>query len=200
MANSLTIPLSSPADTPAAVRYEEFLVGIFSNPLFLGQQIPSSVLTTTGFNITALTSEQLAYVNGSIDFYSVDPYTAMFAYFPPNGVDACAANISDPNWPVCVITPNVQADGWLEGQESNDYAYIDPQYVRQQVGYLWNTYKLSGILVSEFGFNPFADALKKPVQQRYDLERTLYYQGFLRELLKAKYLDNVNIIGTLAWR
>lgn len=36
-------------------------------------------------------------------------------------------------------------------------------------------------------------------QQRFDLERTLYYQEFLRELLKAKYEDSVNVIGTLAW-
>ena len=35
--------------------------------------------------------------------------------------------------------------------------------------------------------------------QRYDLERTLYYQYFLREMLKSIYIDNVNVIGALAW-
>jgi beta-glucosidase/6-phospho-beta-glucosidase/beta-galactosidase len=38
-----------------------------------------------------------------------------------------------------------------------------------------------------------------PVAQRYDLERTLYYQEFLREMLKAMFEDNVKVIGTLAW-
>ncbi len=37
------------------------------------------------------------------------------------------------------------------------------------------------------------------VAQRYDLERTLYYQWFLREMLKSIYEDHVNVIGTLAW-
>jgi len=58
---------------------------------------------------------------------------------------------------------------------------------------------LPGILISEFGFNPFADSERTLTQQRFDLERTLYYQGFLRELLKAKYEDSINVIGTLAW-
>jgi len=37
------------------------------------------------------------------------------------------------------------------------------------------------------------------VAQRYDLERTLYFQAFLREMLKSIYEDNVNVIGALAW-
>jgi len=37
------------------------------------------------------------------------------------------------------------------------------------------------------------------VQQRYDLQRTLYYQEYLREVLKSMHLDGVNVIGALAW-
>lgn len=37
------------------------------------------------------------------------------------------------------------------------------------------------------------------VAQQYDLERTLYYQWFLREMLKSIYIDKVNVIGALAW-
>lgn len=37
------------------------------------------------------------------------------------------------------------------------------------------------------------------VAQRYDLERTLYYYDFLREMLKSIYEDGVNVIGALAW-
>jgi beta-glucosidase/6-phospho-beta-glucosidase/beta-galactosidase len=35
--------------------------------------------------------------------------------------------------------------------------------------------------------------------QRYDLERSLYYQLFLTEVLRAVNEDGVNVIGTLAW-
>ena len=79
---------------------------------------------------------------------------------PPNGIDACAANSSDPNWPNCVINTNVQQDGWLNGQASYAYAYIAPQYVRQQFGFVWDTFHPSGILVAEFGFNPFMEWTK----------------------------------------
>lgn len=43
------------------------------------------------------------------------------------------------------------------------------------------------------------DPTQTKVAQQYDLERTLYYQSFLRELLKSIYEDNVNVVGALAW-
>ena len=36
---------------------------------------------------------------------------------------------------------------------------------------------------------------KKPVEQLYDLERSLYHEGFLKETLKSMHLDGVNVIG-----
>jgi hypothetical protein len=63
---------------------------------------------------------------------------------------------------------------------------------------VWNTFRPSGILISEFGFNPYMESEKKLVEQLYDLERTLYYQEFLRETLKPMHLDGVNVIGALA--
>ena len=43
------------------------------------------------------------------------------------------------------------------------------------------------------------DPTKTKVAQQYDLERTLYYQSFLREMLKSMYEDGVNVVGALAW-
>ncbi|KAI5370867.1 putative glycoside hydrolase family 1, glycoside hydrolase superfamily [Septoria linicola] len=200
-ANNLATPLDngSQDDMRSALRYQDFIVGILGNPIFLGEQIPEEVLNTPGLNLTALTTEELAYINGTSDFWSFDPYTAGFATSPPGGIDACAQNQSDPLWPTCVVNTNVQTDGWLNGRGSYAYAYIAPQYVRQQLGYVWNTFKPSGILIAEFGFNPFMESAKTTVAQLYDLERTYYYQAFLRETLKAVYQDNVNVIGALAW-
>lgn len=200
-ANNLATPLDStnPEDTRAALRYQDYILGIMANPIFLGENYPSEVLSATGINLTALTSEELAYINGTSDFWSFDPYVAGFATSPPGGIDACAANISDPLWPTCVVNTNVQQDGWLNGQGSFAYAYIAPQYVRQQLGYVWNTFRPSGILIAEFGFNPYMEFTKTLEAQLYDLERTLYYEQFLREMLKSVYEDGVNVIGALAW-
>lgn len=200
-ANNLALPLDStnPDDTRAALRYQDYILGIMSNPIYLVLQYPAEVLNTTGINLTALTADELSYINGTSDYWSFDPYTAGFATSPEGGIDACAANISDPLWPTCVVNTNVQQDGWLNGQGSYAYAYLTPQYVRQQLGFAWNMYKPKGVLIAEFGFNPFMENAKTLVAQQYDLERTLYYQWFLRDMLKSMYEDGVNVIGALAW-
>ncbi|KAK5713344.1 hypothetical protein LTR17_017654 [Elasticomyces elasticus] len=200
-AHDLALPLDSTNanDIRAASRYQDWLLGIMARPIFLGENYPVEILNTTGTNITALTPDELAYLNGTADYFSFDPYSAQYATSPPEGIDACAADPTHALYPVCVATTNVQQDGWLMGQGSNSSPFITPQYVRQQFTYVWNTYRPSGILVSEFGFNAWLEGTKPTVYQLYDLERTLYYQGFLKEMLKAIYEDGVNVIGALAW-
>lgn len=150
-ANNLAVPLDAtdPEDVRAALRYQDYILGIIGNPIFLGINYPPEVLKTTGINLTALTTSELSYINGTADFFSFDPYTAGFATSPPNGIDACAVNTSDPLWPTCVVNTNVQQDGWLNGQASYAYAYIAPQYVRQQLGYVWNVFRPKGVLIAE---------------------------------------------------
>ncbi|KAF2763993.1 glycoside hydrolase [Teratosphaeria nubilosa] len=94
----------------AANRYQDFLVGALARPLFWGDNYLGDVLNTA----------------------------APYALAPPNCIDACTANASDATWPVCVVNTNVQQDGWLVGQASVEYAYIAPQYVRQQLDFVWN--------------------------------------------------------------
>ncbi|KAH8659805.1 beta-glucosidase [Xylariales sp. PMI_506] len=201
LANNLAVPLdpSNESHIEASLRYQDFLLGIIANPLFLGEQIPDSVLSTPGFKITALSDEDIAYVNGTADFWAFDPYVAQFASPPPEGIEACAANSSNPLWPTCVVTSSTQENGWLMGAQSNAYSLIAPQYVREQFGYVWNTFKPSGIMVTEFGFPEISDAEHTLPVQQYDFERSMYYQNFLTETLHAIHDDGVNVIGTLAW-
>lgn len=65
-ANNLATPLDStnPDDTRAALRYQDFILGVMGNPIYLGTQYPSEVLNTVGVNLTALTDEELSYING----------------------------------------------------------------------------------------------------------------------------------------
>jgi len=144
--NNLGTPLdnANPDDVRAALRYQDYLLGLFANPMFLGENYPEEVTSTTGVNLTLLTDEELAYINGTSDVWSFDPYTTGFVTSPPGGIDDCAANTSHPLWPTCVVNTNVQSDGWLNGQGSFQYAYIAPQYVRQQLGYVWNVFKPKG--------------------------------------------------------
>ncbi|KAF7539755.1 hypothetical protein G7054_g1880 [Neopestalotiopsis clavispora] len=202
-ANNLAYPLNGPAndtDVAAALRYQNIVLGLMGNPLFLGKQIPDDVLNTPGLNVSALADEQLARVNGTVDFLSIDPYSAQLATAPPGGLDACIANSSDANWPFCVVLSDTRPDGWLIGAASNSFVHIAPQYVRQQLKYLWDTFKpAGGIMVTEFGFPVKNEQLKDLSQQRFDLERSIYYYNFLSEMLKAMYEDGLKVIGTLAW-
>jgi len=184
----------------AALRYQDFSLGVMNNPLFLGKQIPESVLNTSQIPITALTEAQLSLIHGKVDFFSFDPYSAQFVTSPPGGVDACAADPSNPLWPTCVVTTNVAANGWLIGQGSSvTYSFIDPQFVRSQLSYVWNTFRPSGVLIAEFGFPSYGDEDQILDVQRYDLLRTSYYQAYMTEVLKSIHLDGINVIGTLTW-
>jgi beta-glucosidase/6-phospho-beta-glucosidase/beta-galactosidase len=209
-ANNLAVPLHGPdntSDVAAALRYQDFVLGIMANPLFLGTQYPDSVLTTPGVNFTPLTDAQLALINGTADLWAFDPYVAQFASAPPGegGIAACAAagsaSAGNPLWPMCAALGSTQANGWSLGAASHTYPFIAPQYVRQQLGYVWNTFRPSGgILVAEFGFPIFAEAEQAdPARMRQDLGRTLYYQGFRAEMLRAVWEDGVNVVGALAW-
>jgi beta-glucosidase/6-phospho-beta-glucosidase/beta-galactosidase len=84
--NNLAVPLHGPdntSDVAAALRYQDFVLGIMANPLFLGTQYPDSVLTTPCVNLTPLTDAQLALINGTADLWAFDPYVAQFASAPP---------------------------------------------------------------------------------------------------------------------
>ncbi|KAH8651387.1 beta-glucosidase [Xylariales sp. PMI_506] len=203
LANDMAYPLHGPSnasDVAAALRYQDFVLGIMGNPLFLGQQVPANVLNTTGLGVTSLSAAEITRINGSIDFWSLDPYTAQLATAPPSGVEACAANPSDPHWPSCVVLSSTQADGWLMGAASNSYVYIAPQYMRQQLKYVWDVFRpRGGILISEIGFPVQNEALKTLPQQQFDIERSLYYNAFLSEALKAVHEDGVPVIGAFAW-
>ncbi|KAI4602344.1 hypothetical protein KJ359_009585 [Pestalotiopsis sp. 9143b] len=200
-ANNLAVPLdpSNSSHVEAALRYQEFNLGIMANPIFLGQQIPQVALDTLGVNLTALTDEEIAYINGTADFWAFDPYVAQFAWPADEGIEACVSNSSDPLWPACVETGTSQANGWLMGVPSNAYPMIAPQYVREQLGFVWNTYKPSGIMVTEFGFPQLREEESTLAEKLFDFDRSMYYQNFLTETLHAIHSDGVNVIGALAW-
>jgi len=87
------------------------------------------MLDTPGILLTPLTADQITYINGSVDFYSLvstvswssvaqllmsyqDPYTAQFAEAPAEGLASCVSNTTDPNHPICATLTNVQSDGY----------------------------------------------------------------------------------------
>ena len=165
----------------------------------LGQQIPSTVLYTTGIQIDTLTKAQLKLIHGKIDFFSFDPYSAQYVTAPPEGVEAYTADPTNPLWPTCVVTSNINASGWQISDASFVlYSFIAPQYVQAQMNYIWNTFRPAGVLVAKYRFPKFGENLEPLDAQRYDLERSIYYRAFLTEVLRAVNEDGVNVMGALS--
>jgi hypothetical protein len=91
-----------------------------------------------------LTPARLKLIAGKIDFFSFDPYSAQYVSAPPEGIEACAADPTNPLWPICVVNSNIDSMGWLIGDAASvTYGFIAPQYVRAQLNYVWNTFKVS---------------------------------------------------------
>ncbi|CBX98890.1 similar to beta-glucosidase [Plenodomus lingam JN3] len=187
-----------PADVDAAFHFNSFQIATFSNPIFLGQDYPESFKMTIS-DYVPLTAEDLAYINGTADFLSIQPYTATVVSPPPNNTIAeCAANITHPLRPYCVTQGTLSTTGWNIGYRSQSYVYLTPAYFRTFLNYLYNTFR-APVLVSELGFPVFGEALKSQPDQEFDSPRSWYYQSYLNEGLKAIWEDGVEFIGTFAW-
>jgi beta-glucosidase/6-phospho-beta-glucosidase/beta-galactosidase len=186
------------SDVDAANHFNSFQLATFANPIFLGQDYPASYTSTVADHVP-LTEEDLKYINGTADFFSIQPYTATVVSPPLNGtIAACTANVSHPLRPYCVAQSTRTTTGWNIGYRSQSYVYLTPAYFRTYLNYLWNTFK-SPVAITEFGFPVFAEAQKEQVDQEFDSPRSWYYQSYLNEGLKAIWEDGVQFIGAFAW-
>lgn len=185
-------------DVDAANHFNSFQLATFANSIFLGQDYPESYTSSIPDHVP-LSKEDLQYINGTADFFSIQPYTATVVSPPPNDtIAACAANASHPLRPYCVTQSAITTTGWNIGYRSQSYVYLTPTYFRTYLNYLWNTFK-SPVAVTEFGFPVFAEAEKEQQDQEFDSPRSWYYQSYLNEGLKAIWEDGVQFIGAFAW-
>jgi len=186
------------SDVFAANWFNEFQLGTFCNPLMLGIDYPESYKTTIP-DYVPLSKSDLAYLNGTADFLGIDPYTATVVSAPSYGIQACAANISDPFFPYCVNQSTITTNGWNIGYRSYSYVYITPTYLREYLSYLYNTWR-TPVFVTEFGFPVFGEADKAVLEDMlFDTPRSIYYLSFMSEILKSIWEDGVHVIGALAW-
>jgi beta-glucosidase/6-phospho-beta-glucosidase/beta-galactosidase len=145
------LDLNNPADIEASIRYQDFTMGIMGNPVYLSEQIPESVLSTTDLDIQTLTNDEVAYIHGTADFFALDAYVVQFAAVPMEVMEvivACAANSSDSSWPSCATLSFQQSNGWLLGVPSVGSSLISPQHIREQLGWVWNTFQPSSIFIA----------------------------------------------------
>ena len=201
--NNFGIPLDpkSNADVEAADRFNLLQLGPFCNPIFLGKDYPDAYKILARDYIP-LTEADLQYMNGTVDFIAVDPYTATVVSAPIPGDESsaqkCLANSSSTYFSYCVRQATTNKYGWNIGYRSQSYVYITPTYLRTYLNYLYNTWR-SPIVIAEFGFPVFEEGEKEIQDQLFDTPRSIYYLSFMSEVLKAIWEDGVEVIGAYAW-
>lgn len=193
--------VSSSADVYAANWFNSFQLATFCNPIYLGQDYPDSFKQTIS-DYVPLNATDLEYIGGTADFLGIDPYTATVITAPVEGdissITDCASNSSNTYRPYCVNQTTVNQFGWDIGYRSQSYVYITPTFLREFVGYLYNTFR-TPVVITEFGFPVFAESEKDLVDQLFDTPRSIYYLSYMSEVLKAIWEDGVDVRGAFAW-
>jgi beta-glucosidase/6-phospho-beta-glucosidase/beta-galactosidase len=142
------IPLSNSTDDALATqRAWDFNEGWWANPVFIDGDYPKYLkehVSTLGLEFT---DEQKATINGTADLFAHDAYTASFYYAPDAGVAGCLANPSNPLYPGCYNTSNVNPNGWNIGPAADPLApwlYSATDWVPRFLKYIQDTWPSPG--------------------------------------------------------
>lgn len=129
--NGFGIPLEplNAEDIAAANRAQDFQLGWIAYPIYLGKQVPDSVLTTLGSKAPRFTDAELAYAKGTCDFMAVDYYVTSYQTSPPGGIEACARNSSHPAFPICTVSVLSRA-GWPVVRNSFPLSLVHSIYTK----------------------------------------------------------------------
>jgi len=192
-------------DSEAVERSAAFGIGLFSTPVYVSgdwhdlikQTVPESYLPR-------FTEEEMSDIKGSADFFAIDAYTSEFIAAPPNGIAACVANISDPNWPGCNVLYEYDSNfGWPAGNAADPGSNwlqgtpLTLRYALKQIQQRWPTKK---IYISEYGFTePFEGQRTDLFRILDDTDRTNYFMTYLGEALLAIHEDGIPLGGAFSW-
>jgi len=205
-ANNFIANTTSAGDAEAVTRGNDYQLGWLNSPVWQTGDYPASLRNTLGDLLPNFTAAESAMVLGSCDFFAIDGYTTDVISAPQNGIAACAANSSDPNFPTCVKQSQVTASGWDVGFAADlgaSWLKSDASGLRNFLNYLQKTYtgpKGKDIVLSEFGFaEPFENNFTTLQDALYDQLRVDYFASYLNALLEAKVVDGVNVTGAISW-
>ncbi|XP_047003852.1 myrosinase 1-like [Schistocerca americana] len=183
---------NSTEDIEAAERARQFEVGIYAHPIFSEEgDYPSVMRQRVDANSAAegrprsrlpsFTSEEVAYIRGTSDFFGVNHYSSVLSTSGETGTipskehDAGVISYSFDSYPQA-------ASSWLQ---------VIPWGFRKLLNWIAAEYPEYPIIVTENGYSDWGEL--------DDKNRTDYYTSYLAEMLKAINTDGNNVIGYTAW-
>ncbi|KAK4048912.1 hypothetical protein OIV83_004468 [Microbotryomycetes sp. JL201] len=194
-------------DLKAAQRHADFNLGIFAQPVFGDGNYPQSIRDTLGNVLPALTAAEKKMIKGSGDFFAWNGYATTAAMGAPTGVENCARNPSDLNWPmylgghISISTRIHQTTADILHFRHDVRLFNSVRYTRRMLKYISEKYPTKGgIYITEFGFSPAGEAERQNLAPiLWDEARQIYYRNYLTELLYATNVDKIDVRGALAW-
>ncbi|XP_056640977.1 myrosinase 1-like [Diorhabda sublineata] len=193
--NDVYIPASNKeTDIEAADRLLQFMLGIFANPLYVGD-FPeivkfrvaerSKAEGRTQSRLPELTQEEIAYIKGTSDFFAFNVYTAYkvadLDYEPP---------ITNP--------PTISGDQGVTifqppywENTTASFIKVVPWTGRYIFKWIKHLYKNPEIFVTENGYPTHGNQL--------DDRRIFYIKNYLNDILNSIYEDNITFLGYTVW-
>ncbi|KAF4878868.1 Beta-glucosidase 1A [Colletotrichum siamense] len=197
---ALPLDPSNASDVAAAVRRNEFTVGYFARPLFLGENPPQSMIDTVGDKVPTYTDEELEFFNGTADFFAFDIYTATYHSEPEGGFAACAADPVHALYRQCTVPSRTRGLWEANFQGNPDRIAVPAEHVRAILGFWQATYPTKGgITIAEFGLPAYKAANMSTEHIQNDLAQSNFYIPILAEVLKAINLDGIHVKGLYGW-
>ncbi|KAG6835811.1 Beta-glucosidase 1B [Arthromyces matolae] len=161
--------------------------GMQCDPIYLGHY-PSYMGTVLGDRLPKFTSEELAVVEGSSDFYGMNTYTTNLAR--AGGKDEFQGNVD---------YTFTRPDGTQLGTQAQSFWLQDyPEGFRALLNYAWKRYK-KPIYVTENGFSVKNEDEMSREQAIADVDRVNYFRGTTASLLAAVNEDGVDIRSYFPW-
>ncbi|BDA42218.1 beta-glucosidase 1A [Coccomyxa sp. Obi] len=178
-------------DAGAAQRRLDFVLGLFADPVYLGQ-FPDSVKARVPY-LPEITPELATALNGSCDYFALNHYTTVYAQYDLNG--------REPLGP-CDYAITHEKDGVLLGVPADaGWIYSVPWGFRELLKYINERYKPTEISVTESGFQVKGEsnATNDDIFIAYDEPRIQYFKEYILEATKAVIYDKVPLTSYHAW-
>ncbi|CZT21588.1 related to beta-glucosidase [Ramularia collo-cygni] len=195
---------SNQTHVEAANFFSEFYLGPFLRTLGLGLDYPENYKQAVSDYIP-LSSADLAYMKGTIDFIALDAYTAPPVFPASSNLTACAeSHGTDSNityaYPLCLNLAMETPTGWAYGYDpsGNPVFYTAPSSLRTNLNYIYYTYGLP-IVITEFGLQPPPPPGGQLRDNLYNVPGSEYTISYLSEMLKAIWEDGVKVLGAINW-
>ena len=185
---------AEPADVEAAERYNQWWLGWFSDPVWLGEY-PASMVERLGPRLPRFTAAQSAKLRGSADFFGLNHYGSQFVAGSPS-----PAGYGEPGGPPLSYWSDLEVRA-SHTQEmpaaASVWLYSVPWGLRQLLNWVDQRYGRPPIYVTENGWStPGDESVERGVA---DDGRVLYYANYTSEMQRALQEDGVDLRGYFAW-